>query len=271
MSNKWRVIIDEALPGSQNMAIDYAIVNAVAAGVQPPTLRFYQWNHPSITIGYFQSPEQEVYLDEAKKRDIPVIRRITGGGTVFHHQELTYSFVIPISHPMIKGEILDSFKTVCSPLIKTLKELGIPAEYQPINDITADGKKISGNAQIRKSGVLLQHGTILLDIDKESIGDLLTGKGSDKQHIIDEKTGEKTTKPVNHVTRVGSLIDFLGDDVLTQDFRSHFESKAVKNYSTQFDIQFSSSSISRAELQDAKIIEKDRFNNPEWNLNRISP
>jgi lipoate-protein ligase A len=268
MEQNWRLLIDEAKPGSINMATDFAILEAVARGEQPPTLRFYKWDKPTITIGYFQSPQEEVYLENAKTQAVNVIRRITGGGTVFHDQELTYSLVIPTSHPLIKGEILDSFKIVCQPLIEALNRLGIPAEYQPINDITAGDKKISGNAQIRKQGVLLQHGTILLNIEKESIATLLTGKGSNKQHIINQETGEKEVKTVNHVTRVGSLKDYLGETVFSDDFRESFEQEAVHFYEKQFNTRLQLKTLSLSEKKRVKTIAKQWFENPDWNLTK---
>lgn len=265
---EWRVLQDLPQSGSRNMAVDYAILKAVSAGEQPPTLRLYRWAQPTITIGYFQSPEKEVYLDEAEKQGVKVIRRITGGGTVFHHLELTYSFIIPAEHPAIKGEVLDSFRTVCNPIIKALNAKGIPAEYQPINDITAGGKKISGNAQIRKEGVLLQHGTILLDIHLESIRSLLTGAGSNKQHIIDQDSGEKVIKEVNHVTRVGSLSDFINDRALSDSFREEIEAEIINSFADAFGVELEAAPLSSMEEESAIYIEEKQFRSEIWNRGR---
>jgi len=264
-NSNWRIIKDKALDGTENMAIDYAILKAVGSGEQPPTLRFYKWANPTITIGHFQSVESEVHLDAAQKRGIDVIRRITGGGTVFHHLEITYSFVIPINHKKIPRDILQTFNSICSPIIKALIKMGVPAEYQPINDITAAGKKISGNAQVRKNGAILQHGTILLDINKNDIKELLTGKGSNKQHIIDQESGEKIIKEVDYVQRVGSLSDFLGKSIFSSDFRDKIESKIQEEFENQFNEKLKLSQISDNEKEDAKKIEKEFFDNPKWN------
>ena len=264
--NGWRMIKESAIFGSENMAKDYAILKAVGKGEQPPTLRFYKWKKPTITIGRFQSPSSEVYLDEAKKRDIDVIRRITGGGTVFHDLEITYSFVIPVKHPLMKKTILDTFGQICEPIINALIELGVPAKYQPINDITANGKKISGNAQVRKHGAILQHGTILLGINLNDIKTLLTGKGSNKLHIIDEISGEKIVKEVNHVTRVGSLVNILGEKVFSDKFRSEIEKKIQIQYEKQFSTTFKVEKISKQEIQESVEIEKSHFNNQQWNF-----
>ncbi|RLF50724.1 MAG: lipoate--protein ligase family protein, partial [Thermoplasmata archaeon] len=109
MSERWRFLLTPGKTAFENMAIDWAVLKANSIGSVPPTVRFYTWNPSAISIGYFQSLEEEVDLDMCKKLGVDYVRRITGGGAVYHEHELTYSIVIPESHPVIPRNILKSY------------------------------------------------------------------------------------------------------------------------------------------------------------------
>ena len=94
MKEKWRLLITDDNTGAMNMAIDKAILVAHSNKKVPPTVRFFEWNPPAISIGYFQSLEEEVDLNNCRNLGVDYVRRITGGGAVFHENELTYSIVI---------------------------------------------------------------------------------------------------------------------------------------------------------------------------------
>jgi lipoate-protein ligase A len=168
-----------------NMAMDEAIARCVGSGKSPPTLRLYGWSNNAVSIGYFQEVYEEVDLVFCKSMEIEVIRRITGGGAVIHTAgELTYSFTIGEDDPAIPKDIQESYARICSPIIAALRKLGIVAVFKPINDIEVLGRKISGNAQTRRFHSVLQHGTLLLDLDPSLLPALnvraekLSGKGT---------------------------------------------------------------------------------------------
>ncbi|NJE11806.1 biotin/lipoate A/B protein ligase family protein [Thermococcus sp. LS2] len=145
------------------MAIDEAILRARIEGKVEDTVRLYVFKPSSITIGRFQSIKHDVNLEKCQELNIPVVRRITGGGSVFHdaYGEITYSVVVGEDlHPDLR-DIYKSYRLLASPLVEALKELGIKAEFSGLNDIIANGKKISGSAQTRRKGVILQHGTFM--------------------------------------------------------------------------------------------------------------
>ncbi|HID25146.1 MAG TPA: lipoate--protein ligase family protein, partial [Thermoplasmata archaeon] len=173
MSEQWRLLSTGLNNAFVNMAVDKAVLVANSKGLVPPTVRFYGWKPAAISIGYFQSLEEEVNLDVCKKLGVDYVRRITGGGAVFHEHELTYSIVIPESHPDIRGSLMESYGRICGALVKGLKQLGIESKYMPINDIVVNGRKISGSAHTRKNHTVLQHGTILLDVDVDKMFTLL--------------------------------------------------------------------------------------------------
>ena len=169
MKEQWRLLKTENNSAFTNMAIDRAVLVANSKGKAPPTVRFYTWKPPAISIGYFQSLKKKLILDACKDLGVDYVRRITGGGAVFHDKELTYSIVIPESNPKVPKNILESYRRICGAVIKGLKHLWIESKYAPINDIIVNSKKISGNAQTRKLKTVLQHGTILMDVDVDKM------------------------------------------------------------------------------------------------------
>ncbi len=177
---EYRLLETGANNGAMNMAIDESVMIG-----RIPTLRLYTWSPPAVSIGYFQSMEQEVDLKECRTRGVDVVRRLTGGGAVYHDKELTYSLVVEEGKDF-SSDILGSYKEICGIIVSGLRSLGVEAEFRPVNDIVVDGRKISGSAQTRREGVILQHGTILLDVDVETMFSLLK--------VPDEKIRDKIIK-----------------------------------------------------------------------------
>jgi lipoate-protein ligase A len=155
------------------MGLDEAIMESVAAGTSPPVLRFYGWQPKAVSVGYFQGLREEVDLEACGRYGVDVVRRITGGGAVFHQQELTYSIILGRGHPLAGEGIQDSYRILCAAIVRGLAVLGLNSCFEPINDIICGGRKISGNAQTRRMGVVLQHGTIILDLDLDLMFSLL--------------------------------------------------------------------------------------------------
>src|SRR5918996_5661931 len=141
-----------------NMAIDEALIENIG---EAPVLRIYGWRPAAVSIGYFQSIKDEVDLEKCSEIGVDVVRRLTGGGAVLHEFELTYSFMTK-KYPQ---NIMESYRWICDAIVMSINRLGFDANFVPLNDIVIAGKKVSGNAQTRRNGVLLQHGTILLGVD----------------------------------------------------------------------------------------------------------
>jgi lipoate-protein ligase A len=162
---KWRIVKPETYSAYMNMAIDEAVSEGVRNGTSMPTIRFYNWKPSAVSIGYFQGIRDEVNLDVCRELNVDCIRRWTGGGAVYHDYEgeVTYSVIAPAS--VFPKNIIESYRLICGWLVKALGTLGIEAEFRPINDILVGNKKISGSAQTRRGGILLQHGTLLYDLD----------------------------------------------------------------------------------------------------------
>jgi len=170
---EWRLLpfrVDDAFTA---MALDEAILKLNSEGKSPNTVRFWRWNPSAVSIGCFQSLEREVALDVAQRYGVDVVRRITGGGAVFHDYEgeLTYSVVC--REEDVPHEIIESYRLICGGLVKGFGRLGLRAEFKPVNDVQVEGKKISGSAQTRRWGSVLQHGTVLISPDVRRMFELL--------------------------------------------------------------------------------------------------
>ncbi|MBI9016515.1 MAG: hypothetical protein JEZ07_04555 [Phycisphaerae bacterium] len=161
------------------MAIDEAILNEVNNGQSPPTLRFYQWDQPTISLGYFQKIDQHKQQD-TQITDMPVVRRQTGGGAILHDDELTYSLILPTTNKSAAA-IEDMYTLVHACYIKAMATWNIPIQYRGTSDdgnsqrgpffcfarghkldlVIADDK-VLGSAQRRLNNAVLQHGSLIL-------------------------------------------------------------------------------------------------------------
>ncbi len=242
---RWRLITDKEQDAFSNMAVDEAIMLSGR-----PTLRLYQWKPAAVSIGYFQSMEQEVDLAQCRLHNVDFIRRITGGGAVFHEHELTYSLACPEHY--VPRKIIDSYEMICGAVAGALRLSGIDARFHPINDIITNGKKISGSAQTRKQGMVLQHGTIIIDVDVDKMFSILK--------VPDEKIRDKMIKNVRD--RVTSLKNELG----TVDI--HFIIDNIqRSFEDMFSAEFTSGQLSPDESALAAKL-RERFMSREWNFLR---
>jgi len=235
------------------MGLDQAILEAVAAGTAAPTLRLYGWQPAAISIGYFQGMEEEVDTAACAHHGVDLVRRITGGGAVFHQAELTYSIVLPESHPLANRSIMASYERLCGAVIAGLKLLDLDARFAPINDIVVGAKKVSGNAQTRKLGCLLQHGTILLDVDVDLMFELL--------RVPSEKAKGKLIADVKE--RVSGLRQLLNREVSFSEVQAAMEA----GFSATLDLAYGGE-ITEAEEARAQELAQERFSDHGWNYRR---
>lgn len=253
MSDEFRLLETGFAPAAFNMGLDEAILESVSSREKPPTLRFYGWNPRAISIGYFQGAREEVDVEACRSLGVDLVRRITGGGAVFHDLEVTYSIVIPEGHRLAPPSIADSYRSLCSGIIAGLAILGIEASFEPINDIAAGGKKISGNAQTRRKGCLLQHGTILLRADVDTMFALLK--------IPAEKSRGKLIQDAK--ARITSVADLTGG----ADFAN--VSEALKSgFTRALSLSLVPDSPSPEELKRAAALAREKFSRDEWTFRR---
>jgi lipoate-protein ligase A len=228
--------------GAFNMALDEALMEGAGGQGGEPSLRFFGWEPACVTLGCFQKVDEEVDVDACRVAGVDIVRRNTGGGTVFHNEELTYSIILPQNHSLIKGSIEDSYRVLCSGLMEGIKLLGLNPEFAPINDILVDGKKVSGNAQTRRGGMVLHHGTVLLGLDAALFGRLL--------------------KRVNHGggKAVASLNDLLGRTISFEEA----EAAMIEGYQKVLGMKLESASISEKVMARTRELAENKYGSANW-------
>lgn len=179
----WRLIDTGPLDGPANMAMDEALLACFDPARSRPVLRLYGWAPPSFSLGRFQKEAEVLDLEKCAAAGVPVVRRITGGGAIYHAEELTYSIVCAPHQIPPASSVKDSFRVLTLFLLRFYDQLGLEpcyaADYFPAVtrlgertpfcfagkescDILIDGRKIGGNAQRRLRNVIFQHGSIPL-------------------------------------------------------------------------------------------------------------
>ena len=187
----WRLLVHGPADGATNMAVDHAILEAVVEGASPPTLRFYAWSPPCLSLGRSQRLS-DVDLEACHAAGVGIVRRPTGGRSILHTDELTYSVTLLQTDPRTEGGVVEGYRRLSEGLLAGLHRLGVPAaqavgEHKPGQDPTAvcfevpadyeiavAGRKLVGSAQWRARGGVLQHGTLPLYGDLTRIVDYLT-------------------------------------------------------------------------------------------------
>jgi len=255
MTDSFRFIGLESQDAGMNMAIDEAIMNSRRNNKVKDTFRLYRWKPSAVSIGFFQSIADEVNLQACTNYGVEVVRRITGGGAVYHDfdGEITYSLIAGVDNPKIPTDILKSYEVLCEGLVLGLKNLGLSARFHPVNDILVDGKKISGNAQTRKNGIILQHGTLLIDVNVNKMFELLK--------VTDEKLRDKAIKGVKErVTSVNLEIGKLSMEKVALSIREGF--------STSLGVQFEEGHLEDDEVRFAKKVREEKYLSKEWTFQR---
>jgi lipoate-protein ligase A len=179
----WRLIDTGPLDGASNMAIDEALLDSFDPERSAPVLRLYGWNPPALSFGRFQEGGKVLDLERCRADNVPVVQRITGGGVIYHAEELTYAIVCAPRHLPGETTVKESFRFLTAFLLAFYRELGLPAAYaadvpgdaarlgkrtplcfagRESYDILIGGRKIGGNAQRRLKNAVFQHGSIPL-------------------------------------------------------------------------------------------------------------
>ncbi len=239
-----------------NMATDESIMLAQKRGEAPPTLRLYRWKPSAVSIGTFQSMEDEVDVGFCKRQGMDYIRRITGGGAVYHDYEgeITYSIIFPKGHRLVPDDIIDSYRILCGGVIKALERMDVSAEFKPINDIVVNGVKVSGNAQTRRHSCVLQHGTVLLDLDVRTMFQILK--------VPAEKISDKMISDVRQ--RVTSIRHLLERKVSFGELRDAM----VEGFSEALNVALVPGALSKRERDDLERLTVEKYATDAWNMSR---
>jgi len=267
---QWRLLIDLPQPGPTNMAVDEAILQAVSAGDALPTLRLYAWNPMCLSLGYGQRIA-DANQERTGARGWDIVRRPTGGRAILHGDEITYSVSLPADDPLAQGDVVESYRRISEALMTALKHLGmlpesekhakgnhglgpvcfeVPSHYE----ITVNGKKLIGSAQVRRKHGILQHGTLPLTGDIARICDALTYSDEDSREIA----------RVQVRARAITLHEACGQLIPWED-----TAQALANgFKETFDLYLTHDSLSISEQQNAQHFSETLYWTQEWNARR---
>ncbi|MDG5470781.1 biotin/lipoate A/B protein ligase family protein [Jeotgalibacillus sp. ET6] len=273
----WRFIDSgNASPGF-NMALDEALLDWHSEGKIPPTIRFYGWNPATLSIGYFQNVEKEINLDEVARHGLGFVRRPTGGRGVLHEHELTYSVIVSEEHPAMPQTVTEAYRVISEGILHGFRDLGLDAYFSVPKtadeknqlknprssvcfdapswyELVVEGKKVAGSAQTRQKGVILQHGSILLDIDEEKLFSLF--------HYSNERVKERMQQAFK---KKAVAINQMADrPVSLKQAKKAFRQGFEKGLS----IKLEEYSLNKEEHEYVNEIMTRRYNNDEWNFKR---
>ena len=268
----WRLLDSGFLNGQMNMAVDEAVMLAVSEGKAPPTIRFYGWEPFCLSIGYAQSMQEEVDLDACREAGFDYVRRPTGGRAILHGDELTYSLLVSREEPRVTGGIVESYRRLSIGLVEGLRLLGAdalqanaqrkkiaeksaacfdaPSHYE----ITVGGKKLVGSAQMRRKGMVLQHGSLPLYGDITRVMDYLIMPSEERRaYLRDDLRRRATTLEAV----LGQAVPF--DEVVTA---------LAGGVSRSLNLDLVPGELTLYEQELADSLYRDKYSTDEWNLQR---
>lgn len=256
--NTWRLLKLETNNAFTNMAIDEAILQARIAEKVPNTLRFFRWQPSAVSVGRFQDIFKEVNIENCKKHEVDLVRRISGGGSVYHDYEgeITYSVIVS-KKDLETPDIFHAYKLICNGLIEAMKILGIHADFDPGNlkhcpNVLVNRRKISGSSQSHKGRVLLQHGTFLIDVDLEKMFTFL------------KVPWAKTCMEVVPIAqkRITSVKQEIGANIPTKEAYEAL----IKGFQRALEIKLIEGELTNHEKDTAEKLCAEKFSTDDWNL-----
>lgn len=273
----WYFIDSENCRPSFNMACDEALLMWHSEGKIAPTIRFYGWNPPTLSIGYFQTAEKEINMDAVKEQKLGFVRRPTGGRAVLHDKELTYSVIVSEDHPKMPTSVTEAYRVISEGILEGFKNLGLDAyfaipktsgELEELRnprssvcfdapswyELVVEGRKVAGSAQTRQKGVILQHGSILLDIDEEQLFSLFKYKN--------EKIKERMMAAFKD--KAVSINKLANKAVTIEEAKEAFKNGFQKG----LEIELKRYILSEGELNIIKSIEEEKYLKDDWNFRK---
>jgi lipoate-protein ligase A len=263
----WRIIDTGPLSGAENMAIDEALLRSFDPASSQPVLRLYGWEPPALSLGRFQKAAEVLDLERCRIDAVPVVRRITGGGVIYHADELTYSIICSPAQLPPATSIKDSFRELTAFLLAFYRRLGLQAEYavdaitdstrlgektdfcfagRETFDILVNGRKIGGNAQRRLKEVVFQHGSIPI-VNRAGIG-----------------LGYMRDQLAEYAAETSSLMEcgIAADrNSLCQELRSAFKDV--------FSVELLEDACTAGEQESADSLVRSKYSCESWNLHGV--
>jgi lipoate-protein ligase A len=273
----WKFVDSGYGSPSFNMALDEALLEWNSKGAFSPVIRFYGWNPPTLSIGYFQKVEKEINIEAVKNQGIGFVRRPTGGRGVLHEHELTYSVIVPESHPMMPNTVAEAYRVISEGILKGFHQLGLEAYFavpetteerellkSPHSavcfdtpswyELVVEGRKVAGSAQTRQKGVILQHGSILLDMDEDKLFSLFK--------YSNERVMERMKKSFKN--KAVAINDLTSNRISMEQAKEAFK----KGFEEGLNINLEPYELNQTEIDYVNQIAKERYESDEWNFMR---
>lgn len=232
----------------EHMALDQVLAESVGAGTRGPTLRLWEWDRTSVVLGSFQSLRNEVDPDGARRHGVTVVRRVSGGGTMFIQPASTITFSLTVPASLVAGmSFAASYEYLDDWVLGALAGLGVRARYVPLNDIASPDGKIAGAAQKRlASGVVLHHVTMAYDIDSRVMLEVLR---TFRPPLADKgtKSAQKRVDPLR------SQIDASREDVV-EALEAYFRGR----------YRCVDGAVTDRERAEARRLAAEKFTTPQW-------
>jgi len=251
---KWRLLeVEYPDRAGLNLAIDEALLYKTAENKSPPVVRFWR-NRNAVVIGYSQCVEAEVNLELCRTLNVEIVRRITGGGAVYHDLgNLNYSIVVDSNHPLVKGlNIQDSYRIFLSGVIECLRKFGVNPSIAPPNSLLVEDRKISGSAQARKRGMILHHGTILVNSNLNLLSEVLKPQRKPRRQI--------------GVTSKRSPVTNLSDEISRRISMRRLMEALRGSFEEVFSVKLIHSTLSRGEMEASRVLYDEKYSRREWNF-----
>ncbi|MCD1259289.1 lipoate--protein ligase family protein [Paenibacillus athensensis] len=276
----WRFLHTGNRSPAENMAIDEAVLTAHSEGLAPPTVRFYGWEPATLSIGYFQKIA-EIDFDAVRAEGVGFVRRPTGGRAVLHDKELTYSIIVSETHPGIPKSVTDAYRVLSEGLLRGFRALGLGAEMVNLAseeekakyasagsaacfdspswyELVVEGRKVAGSAQVRQKDVVLQHGSILLDMDTDQLFRLLRFDNARTAERLKSSFRQKAVA-INELLRAQGKAPVTLADVETA-FR--------REIPAGLGVELVEGTLSDYEKELAVRLVREKYGTDEWNLRR---
>jgi lipoyl(octanoyl) transferase len=273
----WRFIDSGNCSPSFNMALDEALLDWHSEGKIPPTIRFYGWNPATLSIGYFQKVDKEINLEAVKEHNLGFVRRPTGGRGVLHEHELTYSVIVSEAHPEMPQSVTEAYRVISEGILQGFQLLGLEAYFSVPKsaderealksprsavcfdapswyELVVEGRKVAGSAQTRQKGVILQHGSILLDLDEDKLFSLFK--------YSSERVKERMQKAFKD--KAIAINDIAARKITIDEAKTAFR----EGFATGLNIELKPYELSEEELRYVEILARTRYESDEWNFKR---
>nr|WP_269141999.1 biotin/lipoate A/B protein ligase family protein [Mammaliicoccus lentus] len=254
------------------MAVDEALMNFVSREEIDPVIRFYTWDPATLSIGYFQKLTKEIDIEKVKEKGFGLVRRATGGRGVLHDKELTYSVIVPESHPNMPQTVTEAYRVISEGLLEGFKALGFEAYFSVPKskeareklksprssvcfdapswyELVVEGRKIAGSAQTRQKGVILQHGSILQDINVDELFDMFTYRNDRLKEKMKAAFMDKAI-----------AINDISDRHITLE---EMETAFYEGFKKGLNIEFKPLEFTESQKEEIKHLE-DKYRSEEW-------